>query len=298
MKEKPKAFAALCSSMVIFGTIGLFRRFIPLPSSLLALLRGAIGSLFLLLVMLCRRKKFSAAGKKNMLLLLLSGVAIGFNWILLFEAYNYTTVATATLCYYMAPVFVLLASPLVSGEKLTKRRLFCVVTALFGMVLVSGVLKTGFSGLSEQIGVAYGLGAAVLYASVILINKKMKPMPSLERTVCQLAAAALALGFYVPLKGEFSGFVWEPFPIIMALLVCLLHTGVAYALYFGSVEQLPASVLALFSYIDPVAAVLLSALFLKEPLTVSAAIGAVLVLGAAVASDLPEKEKPKTPKLP
>lgn len=293
MKDRSRALIALCSSMVIFGTIGLFRRSIPLPSGLLAFLRGGIGALFLLLVMAFRREKFSAAGKKNIPLLLLSGIAIGFNWILLFEAYNYTTVATATLCYYMAPIFVLLASPFVLGEKLTKRRLFCVLAALSGMVLVSGVLETGFSGLSELVGVVYGLGAAVLYASVILMNKKMKPMPSLERTVFQLGGAALALGFYVLFKGEFSGLIWEPLTVLLALIVCVIHTGVAYALYFRSVEHLPAPILALFSYIDPVVAVLLSALFLKEPLTVLTAIGAVLVLGSAVLSDLPEKPSQK-----
>ena len=296
--QKRSALFRMIAAMAIFGTIGLFRRLIPLPSSLLALLRGGIGALFLLLLMAFRRRKFSAAVRENGLLLLLSGAAIGFNWILLFEAYNYTTVATATLCYYMAPIFVLLASPAVLGEKLTARRLFCILTALFGMILVSGVLEAGFSGLSELTGALCGLGAAVLYAFVILMNKEMKPMPSLERTVFQLAAAAAALGVYVPLKGEFSGFVWKPLPVFMTLTVCVLHTGVAYALYFRSVESLPAPILALFSYIDPVVAVLLSALFLKEPLTISTAVGAVLVLGSAVASDLPEKEKPKPPKLP
>jgi len=92
-------------SMFIFGTIGIFRRYLPLPSSLVAMVRGAIGMAFLLAVMaLIRRKLDVAAIRKNFLRLCLSGACLGINWILLFEAYNYTSVATATLCYYLAPM--------------------------------------------------------------------------------------------------------------------------------------------------------------------------------------------------
>ena len=149
----------LTLSMVIFGTIGVFRRYIPLPSSLVAMTRGLIGMLFLLLVMLLRRRGMNrAAVRRKFAMLCLSGAAIGVNWIFLFEAYNYTSVATATLCYYLAPMFVILASPLVLREKLTLRKLACVSAALLGMVFVSGVLEaSGGAGLK---GVLLGLGAA------------------------------------------------------------------------------------------------------------------------------------------
>lgn len=290
--EKASAMAKLVSSMVIFGTIGIFRRYIPLSSGVIAMARGFVGAAVLLLALLLTGKRLTpAAIRENLLLLCLSGGAMGFNWILLFEAYNYTSVATATLCYYMAPIFILLLSPAVLGERLTAKRGLCVGLALIGMVLVSGVLGAGFSGAGELRGVLLGLGAAVLYASVILMNKRMKPIPAYDRTVLQLFSAAAVLLVYVLFTGELTGIEFTPLSLAMLAVVCVVHTGLAYALYFGSMEKLPAQALALFSYIDPVVAVLLSALFLHEDMTVLTAIGAVLVLGGAVLSELPERKK-------
>ena len=290
MKDKNRSLVMLISSMVVFGTVGVFRRYIDLSSAFIAMTRGLIGAGFLALFVLLRGKKLDGASiRKNLLLLILSGIAIGFNWILLFEAYNYTTVATATLCYYMAPIVVILVSPFLLKEKLTGRRLLCVVIALIGMVLVSGVLETGFSA-GELRGVVLGLGAAVLYASVILMNKGLKNVGAYDKTFVQLLAAGVVLIPYLLLTGGFSGVSVTPLSLGMLAVVCIVHTGLCYTLYFGSMDGLSAQTLALFSYIDPVVAVLLSALLLHEPLTVFSGIGAVLVLGAAVVSELPEKK--------
>ena len=289
MKNKNSSLFMLITSMVVFGTVGVFRRYIDLSSAMIAMTRGIVGAVFLLLFVLLRGKRLDGAAiRKNLLLLILSGVAIGFNWILLFEAYNYTTVATATLCYYMAPIVVILVSPFLLKEKLTGRRLLCVAVALIGMVLVSGVLETGFSA-SELRGVVLGLGAAVLYASVILMNKGLKNVGAYDKTFVQLLAAGLVLVPYLLLTGGFSGVSVTPLSLGMLAVVCIVHTGLCYTLYFGCMDGLRAQTLALFSYIDPVVAVLLSALLLKEPLTVFSGLGAVLVLGAAVVSELPEK---------
>ena len=291
MKNTRTSMLMLIASMVIFGTIGIFRRYISLPSATIAMTRGFVGALFLILFVLLRRGRFSWPDiRRNLWLLLISGGAMGFNWILLFEAYNYTSVATATLCYYMAPTFIILASPLVLKERLTRRKLLCVVIALAGMVLVSGVPDAGSSGGSLR-GVFLGLGAAVLYACVILMNKRLKHIGAYDKTVVQLLAAAVVLFPYVLLTGDLQGLEFTPLAVGMLAVVCLVHTGLAYALYFGSMEKLPAQTLALFSYIDPVLAVLLSALLLHEPITVLTVIGAVMVLGSAILGELPEKEK-------
>lgn len=287
-----RARISMILSMFIFGTIGIFRRYIPLSSGLLAMTRGVIGALFLLLLVTAKRQKLDrSAIRDNLRLLILSGALIGFNWILLFEAYRYTTVATATLCYYLAPTFVMLASPMVLRERLTPRKLCCVAVSLAGMVLVSGVVDTGFSGGAEFRGVLFGLGAAALYASVILMNKRLGPIPAYDKTILQLASAAVVLMPYVLFaeKGGITGVT--PFVVIMILVVGIVHTGTAYALYFGSMTSLKAQTVAIFSYIDPVVAVILSALFLKEAMTVSGVIGAVLILGAALWSEVPEKER-------
>ena len=279
----------LIISMLIFGTIGIFVRYIGLPSSVIAVCRGYVGMLFLALVLLLRRQKPDGkAIRSNLVLLVVSGGLIGMNWIALFEAYNYTTVTTATLCYYLAPVFVTLASPVVLGEKLTAKKLLCVAVALFGMVFVSGVLEGGISGLR---GILCGVAAAVLYAGVILLNKRMKPIPAFDKTLIQLGMAATVALPYVLATVDVGALHPAPLALILLLVVGIVHTGVAYTMYFSSMDDIPAQTVALFSYIDPVSAIFLSALFLKEPLTLFGCIGAVLVLGSTLVSELPERKK-------
>lgn len=288
MNTKDTKFAKLflILSMCIFGTIGLVRKYIDLPSSMIALARALIGTVFLVLLLLIRRRRPSmTAIRKNLPPLLLSGAMLGFNWILLFEAYCYTSVATATLCYYMAPILMILVSPIFFREKLTIRKLLCVSAALVGMVLVSGVLQAGIGSISELKGVFLGLGAAVFYAGVVLVNKKMKDISALDRTILQLAISAMLLLPYTLLTENWSSIVLPSTGWILLLTAGIIHTGAAYALYFGSIHRLSAQTVALYSYLDPVLAILLSALFLQEPLTIPGIIGAVLILGAAFLSE-------------
>ena len=290
MKETTKGKWMLTVSMVLFGTIGIFRRRIPLPSGLLACLRGVIGGGFLLLLPVLRRKKPDfAAIKKNLLPLILSGAALGMNWVLLFEAYNYTTVATATLCYYVAPVLVLLAAPLLLKERLTLRKALCAFAALIGMVLVSGVLTSGFSGLK---GIFFGLGAACLYATVVLINKKLSHHDSMEKTVVKLLATLPVTLLYSLCSDRGISFDGcDGAAIVRILIVGIVHTGICYALYFGSAKHLKAQTLAVFSYVDPAVAIVLSAIVLREPMDALSMVGAVLILGAELISELPKKSE-------
>lgn len=275
----------LALSMLLFGTIGIFRRGIALPSTVIALVRAAVGTVFLLALLLLRRQRLSLSGiRRNLLPLLLSGAVLGFNWILLFEAYQYTTVATATLCYYMAPIFVLLASPLLLGERLTRRRAVCAAVALGGMALVSGAAEGGLPTGGEGKGIALGLAAAALYAAVVLLNKRLRDIPAYDRTIVQLGVATLVLLPYAP---QGAGILAADGQTLMLLLVMgIVHTGLAYALYFGTAAILPAQTLALFSYIDPIVAVLLSALLLRETMGAAQWLGAAAVLGATLVSEL------------
>lgn len=280
-------------AMLIFGTIGIFVRHVPLPSSVIALVRGVIGTAFLLAFSCLRKTPLdSGAIRSNLGMLVLSGAFIGFNWILLFEAYRYTTVATATLCYYLAPVFVIMVSPVLFKERLSLRKGICVAVALLGMVFVSGVLETGVSGSGELVGILFGVGAAVLYASVVLMNKKLTEVPGFERTIVQLGAAALALLPYVLVTEWGTDMEWSGPVLPLVLVMGIVHTGIAYVLYFSGIKDLPAQTSALLSYIDPVSAIILSAVFLREGLTVSGLVGAVLVLGSTVLSEIsvPHKE--------
>ena len=279
-------------SMVIFGTIGVFIRYIPLPSSLIACVRGVVGVLFLLCVLAFKKRRFSLKRiKKYALTLVASGALIGVNWILLFEAYRYTTVATATLCYYMAPVFVLMLSPLVLKEKLSVKNAVCVAVALMGMVLVSGVLQTGVGVSAEFKGILFGLGAAACYACVMLLNQKLKSLDAFDKTVAQLGCAAIAVLPYVLVTVDFPALTAEPYQIALLGVVCIVHTGTAYTMYFGSMKNIKAQTVAILSYIDPIVAVILSALLLKESMGIFGIVGAVLILGAAIVNEAPVLDK-------
>lgn len=281
----------LALSMFIFGTIGIFRKYIPLPSSVVALARGLIGMMFLLVVVLIKKDKICwKAIKNNLLFLCLSGALLGFNWILLFESYQYTTVATATLCYYMAPVFVIVVSPLLFKERLTARSVVCVIVAIAGMALVSGVLQTGAVRVSELKGILLGLAAALLYASIIVLNKKIRDISAYDKTIVQLGASAAVMLPYTLLTENLVDITFTPPTIIMLAVVGVLHTGVAYVLYFAAMQSLKAQTIALFSYIDPVVSIILSALLLGENIGVLGAVGAALVLGSTLVSELPERK--------
>ena len=187
MQSKLKLMASLC----IFGTISLFVRNIALGSGLIALSRGLLGTVFLLLFLAVRRQNLDLpAIRKNLGILLLSGGIMGLNWALLFEAYRYTTVAVATLCYYMQPVFLTLAAAVLLGEKLSVKKGICILAALCGMILISGVIGGSMPQTRELTGIALGLGAACFYACVILCNKKLKEIGAYDKTIVQLLAAA------------------------------------------------------------------------------------------------------------
>ena len=292
MEKETNAKVSLILAMVIFGTIGIFRKYIPLPSGIVACARGILGVAFLLVFIKIKKIKMDRESiKKHLWILLVSGGFIGLNWVLLFESYRYTSVAVATLCYYMAPIFVMIVSPFLLKEKLTVKKVLCVIVALIGMVFVSGVLDGGISDVSEMKGILFGLGAAALYATVIMMNQKLREEPTYDKTIMQLGAAAVVLIPYILFVEDLSAVVLTPLIVFMLIIVGVVHTGIAYALYFGSMNGLKAQTVALFSYIDPIVAIILSAMFLKEPMTIYSAIGAVLVLGATMISELPEKRK-------
>lgn len=272
------------TAMLIFGTIGLFVKNIELSSSEIALTRGFIGGVTLILATIFLKKKISfEAIKNNLYLLIFSGLAVGLNWIFLFQGYKYTSISNATLSYYFAPVFVTILAPFILKEKLTLSKFLCVLMALVGMFCIVGV--DGINGGSDLIGIAYGLLAAGFYASVIQMNKFLKEIDSIEITVIQLISATITLLPYV-LYVEGLGILSVPSVSIPYILILgIVHTGIAYLLYFSSLQGLKGQTIAVLSYIDPVFAIIISAVILKEQLGFLQIIGGVLILGSSFLSE-------------
>ena len=287
------AIGTFICSMLIFGTVGVMRRYIPLPSALLAFSRGILGGLFLLAFVFARRKSVPISLRPRTLLrLIITGAMIGINWILLFEAYNHTTVAVATLCYYMEPTIVVLLSPLVFRERLTPKKALCAAVSIAGMALVSGVFAEDGARSASARGILLGLGAACFYAAVVMTNKKTPGVDAYQRTAVLLLSAGAVMAPYLLLTNGFSTAGAGASSIVLLVVLGIVHTGVAYTMYFGSMEGLRVQTIAVLSYIDPVSALLFSALLLKEPLSLLNIIGAVMIIGSAMVSEINIKKQP------
>lgn len=283
-------------TMLIFGSIGVFVKKIDLSSSEIAFLRGIIGSLFLLIVsFIVKHKPSFQALKQNAVLLLVSGAAIGLNWIFLFQSYRYTTISNATISYYFAPIFVMILAPWVLKEKLTSTKVICIIMAMLGLFLIVNPGSGNSSGSENNaVGILYGLLAAAFYASVILMNKFIKNLSGFEITLVQLMAGALVLLPYVVWQShlDFSGI--NSTSVIFILIIGIIHTGLAYFLYFTSLQELKGQTIAVLSYIDPISAVLIAAIFLHESMTMIQLLGGILVLGATFLSELKIEKKGRT----
>ena len=295
-KKDHQSVLMLVSSMLIFGTIGIFRRHIPVASAFLAFSRGLLGGLSILLFIRLRKKKTQPEKLQRHVLpgLVVSGILIGINWILLFEAYNHTTVAVATLCYYMQPTIVMLLSPLIFREKLTVKKTVCAAVAIIGMVLVSGVIDSGTRSGSLR-GVLMGLGAAVFYSAVVILNKRITGIGAYAKTTVQLLSAGTVMIPYLFLTDGFSMEGCTPAAMVLLLVVGIVHTGIAYVLYFGSMDGLQVQTVAILSYIDPVSALLFSAFMLREPLSALNVVGAVMIIGSAIVSELRKRYSSESP---
>lgn len=284
--SRSNARLQLIFTMLLFGTIGTLSRFINMPSSIICLGRAFFGVITILILLAARKEKPDAeAIMRNKWWLLLSSTLMCCNWICQFEAFKYTTIATSTLCYYMQPVFYILAGAVVLKEKLTAKKLICVAAAFCGMILVSGVIQTGLH-ISELKGVIFGVSGGFFYAMVVLINKYMKDISPVNTTIMQMALVSLIMLPYSAATGAFGAVSVTAIGIACLIILGVLHTGIGYIIYFDAVNKLPAQTVGILSYIDPVEAVLLSALFLREPVTVYTVAGAVMILGAAAVSEL------------
>ena len=297
----------LVVAMTVFGTLGLFVRNIPVSSGELALYRAVLAALLIGVYLLVSRQKIPFARiKKEVPLLLLSGAAMGVNWILLFEAYRYTSVSVATLSYYFAPVIVTLVCPIpvsythlrdvykrqiLFHEKLTGKKFLCFVMSTLGLVLITGIGDT--RGSDDLKGILFGLGAAVFYATVILLNKSIHQVEGIHRTFLQFLSAIVVLIPYVLSTNGITLSSLNAVGWVNLLIVGLVHTGVTYCLYFSSLKELPGQEAAILSYIDPLVAVLVSVTLLGESMTAMQVIGGALILGFTLLNELSPVPKAK-----
>lgn len=282
MKSKLK----IIFSMVVFGTIGVFVKNIPLSSGEIALFRAVIASVSIIVYQLVSGKRIIFSQIKNDLpLLFLSGAVMGFNWILLFQAYRYTTVSIATLSYYFAPAIVMIACPVLFKEKLTLKQVICFIMSTVGLIFIIGINGTS-AGTNNVKGICLGLGAAVFYATVMILNKYIKNVTGIDRTLLQFFAAIIVLIPYVLSTSGIHPGKAGSIGIINILIVGIIHTGITYCLYFSSLKDLRGQEVAILSYIDPLVAVIVSVTILNESITIMQIAGGLLILGFTLLNEI------------
>lgn len=292
MKKIMNPRLMLIASMAIFGTLGPFVRNIPVSSGELALYRALLAAILLVFFLIVTGQKIPFKKiKREVPLLLASGIAMGINWILLFEAYKYTTVSVATLSYYFAPVIVTVVCPILFKEKLTVKQIICFIMSTVGLVMITGVADSG--GESNMKGIMFGLGAAFFYACVVLFNKFIRNVDGIHRTFLQFIAAILVLLPYVIFTSGITLGGMNSKGWVNLLIVGLIHTGITYCMYFSSLKELPGQKAAILSYIDPLVAVVISVTVLGETMTLWQIIGGALILSFTLWNEISPKNKIK-----
>lgn len=276
-------------SMAVFGTLAIFVKNIPLSSGEIALFRAIIAAVVIIIYKLVIGEEILFPDiKKDLPALFVSGMAMGFNWILLFQAYNYTTVSIATLSYYFAPVIVMVACPILFKEKLTIKQIVCFVMATIGLIMVIGVSGTEKSS-NNLIGIGFGLGAAVLYATVVLLNKFIKNVTGIDKTLIQFLAAIIVLIPYVFVTTGIHIGSLDKIGIINLLILSIVHTGICYCLYFSSLKDLKGQEVSILSYIDPLVAIIVSVTILGESILLIQIIGGMMILGFTLLNEIKSK---------
>lgn len=284
MKQAGKSRVMFIAAMMIFGTISLFVRNIPLPTAEIAFWRAAV-ALAVIGVFMAATRRFGRLRdmRGKIWLYALSGALMAFNWVLLFEAIRYTTIALATLSYYVAPTLMVLASVLFFRERLNAWQTLCFVLSTLGLVMMLGV--SGGSG-GDLKGILLALASAVLYASVVMINKGAGETDGIARTFVQFLAVVAVLAPFILLRGGFHLGQLGGRGLAALLAVGLVHTGLCFCLYFSALASLRGQQAAILSYLDPLVAVLLSVLWLGERVSALQMAGGVIMVLFALLNEL------------
>lgn len=274
-------------ALLLFGSNGIVASLIHLSSYEIVLLRTLIGSLLLIAIFFMAREKLTFYKYKTQsIFLAVSGIAMGTSWIFLYEAYDEIGVSLASLAYYCGPVIVMILSPILFRERLTKLKVCSFLVVLVGIFLVNG---TAFENGVSVWGLACGLLSAVCYSLMVMFNKKAKDITGLENSMLQLFVAFLTVAVFVGIKQGYRMQI-DTQSIIPILVLGLLNTGIGCYFYFSSIGKLPVQTVAICGYLEPLSAVVFSVIFLKETMLPMQIIGAVLIIGGAMLGEYRKKQ--------
>jgi len=271
---------------ILWGIIGMMLKHVTIPSEYVVVCRGMIGAIFIALYIKFRGSTIDVKSiRANWLFLLISGIGLGLNWVFLFASYRYTSVAIGTLCNYVGPILVILLSPFLYKERLTLVKIVCVVMAALGIIFISGVLE-GTATNTSLLGIIFGLLSACLFVVNVVFTRKVNNVNVYDKAVAQLIASVVASLPYAVIVNRGVVLQVNITTVVLVVILGIVHTGVAYCFYFRAMGTLPVQTFSIFGYIEPVVAIFVSAIFLKESLTFFGILGAIMILGAVVLSEI------------
>jgi len=274
-----RAYFKYILALLLFGSNGVAASHIGLTSYEIVLLRSLLGSILLIVIFFFAKLKLTALRhKKDMIYIALSGMAMGADWLFLFEAFAQIGVSIGTLINYLGPVIVVAISPLLFKERITGFKLMALFMVLLGVFFISG--QAVIQGSSTWGLICAGL-SAISYAAMVIFNKKSRQVTGLENATLQLLFAFLTVAVFFGLKQgfyiEIAAGDWLPI-----LWIGLLNTGVGCYLYFSSIGNLPVQTVAICGYLEPLSAVVFSLIFLHETMFPLQVLGAALIIGGAL----------------
>lgn len=273
-------------ALLLFGSNGIVAQQIDMDSTNIVLVRTFIGSILLLTVFYLSKNRidFKNTDKKSMLYLTISGIAMGCSWMFLYAAYRQIGVGMASLLYYTGPIIVMILSPVIFKERLTIQKCICFAVVLIGIFLLN--IQQGKFELKST-GFLLGLLSAVMYSIMVIANKKADKITGMKNASLQLFISFLTVAVYLLIKGEYLTLLPKaPSQWLWLVFLGLLNTGIGCYLYFSSIGSIPVQSVSILGYIEPLSALIFSALFLKEEFILIQIIGAILILSGAVFSNI------------
>ena len=272
-----KAFWTYIFGLILFGSNGVAASYIHLTSQQIVLLRTLLGFALLAVLYFATGHRLTVRQhKRDCAFLALSGVAMGADWMLLFEAYDQIGVSLGMIINYCGPILVIVTAPLFFQERLTWQK--GLALAMMGACLISG--QTAAAGGSLWGLVCAGL-SAVTYAIMVISNKLSKHIVGMENALLQMGFALVTVVIFVVSRGGLAMDIpVGDWPFILWL--GLLNTGVGCYCYFSTIGALPAHTVAICGYLEPISAVVFSMVILREVISPVQLVGILLILGGAV----------------
>lgn len=274
-----KGYLKIAIAAVIWGSIGPVVRLIDLPVPLIVFFRVAFASLSILIYIVTQRKIERLAVGKNIYLLSLMGALLALSWVSFFNSVKLITIAKAVFITYTSPIFIAVFAPLVLKEKLEKNTGIILLVSFVGIIFIT-TPSAIFLSTEELAGIVWAFISALTYTALVIIAKLLV-----------VRISVLAMIFYEELVGAIilspTLFIYE-FSLSQQILLILLLLGViqtafAAALYLSGLRTVTAQQANIFTYLDPVSAIIFAAIILGELPRINTVVGGVLIIVSGLA---------------